>query len=233
MTLAGMGTMDLVGALLGFFLTVSVFSYLFGDNGLFRLALHLFIGVAAGFAAIMAWYNVIWPQMLMPFFSGNLSEMGLALIPLVLGLFLLTKALPRSPGWANWVVAILVGIGAAAALSGAVIGTLYPQSLATINMFDPEVFARGDTNFAFNFLNAALFLVGALSTLAYFHFGVRQGNEGVATRGSLVEGVAWIGQIFIAIALGALFAGVYAAAVVALIERLSSIVDVVRPLIFP
>ena len=42
---------DWIGALFGFILTLVVFSYLIGDNPVFRLTLHLFIGVSAGFAA--------------------------------------------------------------------------------------------------------------------------------------------------------------------------------------
>jgi hypothetical protein len=39
----------------------------------------------------------------------------------------------------------------------------------------------------------------------------------------LVTTLGWIGQVFIAITLGVLFAGVFAAAMTALIERLSFI----------
>ena len=36
--------LDLVGAILGFVLTIFVFSYIVGDNVLFRIAAHLFVG---------------------------------------------------------------------------------------------------------------------------------------------------------------------------------------------
>jgi hypothetical protein len=54
------GAPDLAGTVLGFIFTLLVFSYVFGDNALFRLTIYIFIGVAAGYAAVLAWYNVIW-----------------------------------------------------------------------------------------------------------------------------------------------------------------------------
>ena len=40
-----------------------------------------------------------------------------------------------------------------------------------------------------------------------------------------IEFLAWFGRIFIAITLGAVFAGVYSAAMTALIERISSLIN--------
>jgi hypothetical protein len=48
-----MQPVDLIWTIVGFILTLMVFSYLFGDNPLFRLVTYLFVGVSAGFAAVM------------------------------------------------------------------------------------------------------------------------------------------------------------------------------------
>jgi len=69
MNLADISILDLAGTFLGFVLTLMTFSYVFGDNALFRIAIHIFIGVSAGYAAIIAWYSVIWPQLVMPIIS--------------------------------------------------------------------------------------------------------------------------------------------------------------------
>ena len=55
-----------LGTIIAFALTLMVFSYIFGDNGLFRLATHIFIGVAAGYAAVVVIYNIIIPVILNP-----------------------------------------------------------------------------------------------------------------------------------------------------------------------
>ena len=44
----------LIGPIVAMLLTVMVLSYLIGDNPLFRIASHLFIGVAAGYACALA-----------------------------------------------------------------------------------------------------------------------------------------------------------------------------------
>jgi len=71
MSAIDLSILDLIGALLGFLLTVFIFSYIVGDNVLFRIATHLFVGVAAGYVAIVVIQNIILPQMIWPFFSDN------------------------------------------------------------------------------------------------------------------------------------------------------------------
>ena len=41
-----------------------VFSYLIGDNPLFRIAVYLFIGVSSGYAATVVWHHVLVPKLL-------------------------------------------------------------------------------------------------------------------------------------------------------------------------
>ena len=52
--------MDYIWTLVGFFLTLLVFSYLFGDNPLFRIVTYLFIGVSAGYTAAIILYYVLF-----------------------------------------------------------------------------------------------------------------------------------------------------------------------------
>jgi hypothetical protein len=221
--MAGMGLADFIGGIVGFVLTLCVFSYILGDNLLFRLAIHIFIGVAAAYAAVMVWYNVIWTQLVLPLLSGQLA----LLIPLLLSFLLLAKIAPRFSGLGNPVMAYLVGVGAAAAVGGAVFGTIFPQAGASANLFDHANLLQGkDTlDYAVNFFNSGIILVGTLTTLVYFHFGVRGNDNFPQQRPLLLRGVSWVGQAFIAVTFGALFAGVYAAAVTALIERWTFLVE--------
>jgi hypothetical protein len=81
-------------------------------------------------------------------------------------------------------------------------------------------------------------LVGAVSTLAYFQFTTRSkpgtpvvDEETTAPRATPLELLAKIGQIFIGITLGAMFAGVYTAAISAMVERLIFIYETVYNLL--
>lgn len=201
---------DLIGAFVGFVLTLFVFSYAWGDTPLFRFAVHIFIGVAAGYAAILTLYNVILPQLIFPFFSDNRREMILAAIYLVPAALVLTKMSPRLSKLGTPSMAILVGVGAAAAVGGAVIGTLFPQVGASITLFDHQ-----------SIPNAIFILIGTLTTLIYFQFTTPKVTDKPTSKQQAMRVLGWIGQGFIAITFGALFAGVYLAALSALIERFS------------
>jgi hypothetical protein len=74
-------------------------------------------------------------------------------------------------------------------------------------------------------------LAGTTFTLASFHFGASRAPDGTAKRNRILEMIAWVGRIFIAITFGVLFAGVYMSALTAMIERLSTIINFARGLI--
>jgi hypothetical protein len=231
MSLADMSLPDLVGTLLGFFLTLMVFSYAFGDNALFRATIHIFIGVSAGYAAIVAWYNVIWPQLFLPLVFGSQSERLYILFPLVLSGLLLFKASPRLSWVGSPAVAYLVGVGVAVGIGGAILGTIFPQTQATINLLDTGAGIPPGGSLLFFVAQGVLIILGTVTTLIYFHFGARNRASGVPKRPEWVEFLAKVGQIFIAITLGVIFAGVFTAALTAMIERVQFISDVILPLL--
>lgn len=216
-------SMDLISALVGLLLTLMVFSYLIGDNPLFRVAVYLFIGVASGYAASIVWQSILMPKLFEPLITLN----PLSIIPLILCLLLLAKLSPRISWIGNVSMAVLVGVGAAAAVGGALLGTLMPQAQAAMNGFD--VRAAGTVGqAAFRLLEGGVMLVGTVFTLASFHFSAGRGADGAPQRNRILEGISWVGRIFIAITFGALFAGVYMSALTALIERLNFVIGFIR-----
>ena len=52
---------DQIGLWIGFLLTLMVFSYILGDNFLYRLATYVFVGLAAGFVTIVTVESVLLP----------------------------------------------------------------------------------------------------------------------------------------------------------------------------
>jgi hypothetical protein len=120
---------ELISALVGLILTLMVFSYLIGDNPLFRIAVYLFIGVASGYAATIVWHYVLVPKLFQSLTAFN----PLSIVPFVFGISLLAKLSPRISWIGNFAMAVLVGVGAAAAVGGALIGTLLPQAQAAID----------------------------------------------------------------------------------------------------
>lgn len=219
MSIAGLALPDVIGAVVGFILTLAVFTYVIGDNVLFRMSIHLFIGAAAGYAAVIAITSVIWPQLVLPLLTGTPTERLFALVPLVLSISLILKVAPSVARLGNPAMAYLVGVGVAAAIGGAVMGTIFPQVAASTNLFDLSAL-QGDSGWVWAVLKGSIVLVGTITTLVYFHYGARPKLNQTAQRPVWIEWLAWVGQIFIAITLGSIFAGVYSAALSALVERL-------------
>ncbi len=85
-------------------------------------------------------------------------------------------------------------------------------------------------NLAFKRLLAGLFiLLGTVSTLIYFQFSAKPTPAG-PRQGKIVQIGSWVGQVFIAITFGVLFAGVFVAALTAMIERINSLLQFIRQL---
>jgi hypothetical protein len=219
---------EFISALIGLVLTLVIFSYLLGDNPLFRMAIYLFVGVSSGYAATVIVHDVLLPRLGLVQ-TNDINQLLLAVIPLILSISLIAKFLPRISWIGNFAMAVLVGVGAAAAVGGAVVGTLLPQAQASMDAFSPT--AAGNPNFALRLLEGTVMLVGTVLTLASFQFSAVRAPDGTIKRNSIFEGIAWFGRIFIAITFGVLFAGVYMAALTAMIERLSSIINFTRQLI--
>jgi hypothetical protein len=222
-------SIELFSALVGLILTLMVFSYLIGDNPLFRIAVYLFIGVASGYAATVIWHYVLVPKLFQPLTARDPNQLLLAIVPLMFSLSLLTKLSPRISWIGNFAMAVLVGVGAAAAVGGALLGTVVPQVQASIDAFDWRAAGSGADAVRMLFEGTVMFF-GTVLTLASFHFSARRSADGSPQRNSILEWIAWLGRIFIAITLGVLFAGVYMAALTALIERLSSVINFIRQL---
>lgn len=227
--------LDLIAGAISFLLTLMILSYLIGDNPLFKMAAYLFVGVASGYIAAVVFWQALYPRLFAPtafaLFSGSYDQ-GLLLVVPWLGVALIfMKGSPRLAGMSQLALAFLVGAGAALILVGALTGTILPQVGDAINAFDLKAASARNANFFETVASGGVALIGAASSLAYFHFGANRKADGSMKRFAAVEWLAWIGRFFVAIALGAIFAGAYAAALVAFIERFSALVLFIKTLL--
>jgi len=218
-------SLDLLSGVVGLILTLLIFSYLINDNPLFRMAVYLFIGVASGYAAAVIWQYVLAPKVLILLQSSDPNLWLLTVIPLLLGFSLLAKLFPKISWLGSFAMAILVGVGAATALGGAVLGTLIPQVGAAIDALD---FRSAPTGAFGKLVEGTVMLAGTVFTLAYFQFSAGRAQDGTPKRHPAFEVAAWVGRFFIAVTFGVLFAGVYMAALTAMIERLTATINLIR-----
>ncbi|HPC07108.1 MAG TPA: hypothetical protein PLI60_10360 [Anaerolineaceae bacterium] len=215
--------MEFLWTITAFILTLMVFSYLIGDNLLFRLAAYIFIGVAAGLVAVLVIYQAILPRMVWPLIYGTNQERLLALVPTVLGVLLLFKLSRRLGRLGNAPMAYIAGAGAAIIIGGAVYGTIIGQGSAAVNTLQ---FAPG-SGYLGRLGESVIILLGTLTSLAYFHFSTRAGVTQPGRRSGVMQAVSGVGQVFISITLGAVYAGVLLAALSALVERILFIIQTV------
>jgi hypothetical protein len=222
---------DTAGILVAMILTLFVFSYLLGDNVLFRLAENLFVGVAVGYAVVVAFYNVLVPKLFSPLVNsltaGDWQRAVLPIIALVFGLLLLLKPVRRLSWLGSLSVALLLGVGAAVAISGALLGTLLPQIGATadITLYGTR-YGPGLAVFS-----GLVLLIGTTAVLMHFYFG--SGGEGVWSkfRMQLVRTWGGLGRWFIALTFGAILATTFLSTLSLLIGRVEFLVNGVRHLV--
>lgn len=222
MTFLDENTLNLFTGLAGMLFTLMIFSYVIGDNFLFRLAIYIFTGVSAGYIASVAWWQVLLPKLFIPLITGSTTDAILLFFPLMGIVMIFMKISPRLSGIGRFAMAFIVGAGAAVTIVGALSGTLLPQVEGTINPI-PRL-----SDLAQNFgpaINGIAILLGTILTLIYFHFGARTRPDGSIRRMGVIEILAWVGRFFIGVTLGVVFAGVYAAALTALIERIFSMIN--------
>jgi hypothetical protein len=196
---------ELVTVLIGFILTLFIYSYLVGDNPLYRLAVHLLVGVSAAYAAVVAVREVFLPLAQRLVADPVATDSLLWLVPLFFALLLLLSWL-RPVAWlADSSVGALVGVGAAVALVGTITGTLIPQVFLVEN----------------NILLAASIAVLTVLALLYFQFTGKPGVDGTFAVAGAQRIIAIGGRLVLTIAFAALFAGLLATSLALLVERVS------------
>ena len=208
-----------IGPFIAALLTVMVFSYILGDNVLFKLATHIFVGVAIGYALI-----VIWRQVFIPAFSTN--DIGQVLVIIVLCIFLFLKSRPQQNRLTSTLgsigLAFVLGVGVALAIGGGLLGTLLPQAGSMLNIsLNPGDYPDTDTEVGLVlWLNSIIILLGTLGTLFYFTFTVRPGGLLGGIQEGVVRFFAGMGRLMIIFTMGVLFANTVSSRVALLISRL-------------
>ncbi len=196
-----------IGLWAGFILTLMVFSYLLGDNFLYRLAVYVFVGLSAGYVAIVTYTSVLLPWLQETVFSGNLGQIVIGFIPLVLGALLLLKGAGRLGWLAGVTLALLIGVGSAIALVGAVSGTLIPLTL------EP-------TRPGLTLPNFLMSVIAIVCSLFYFMYLAKPTPSGIPRRSLPVAVMALVGEAVIVVTFGTLYAAAILSSLTVFSERI-------------
>jgi hypothetical protein len=182
-------------------LTLCVFSFLYKDNPLYKLAEHLFVGVSAGYYIVLNFWTVVVPNLYDPLvrtftgrdplthaavtqvggpFAGSLGDYrGWFLFPGLLGLLLFTRLFRRIDWMSRWSLAVIIGVYAGLKTTGFAQGDLVAQAQASLQpLWGHDLW----TSF-----NAILFTIGLLTSLLFFFYSrEHKGTLGIVARTGIV-----------------------------------------------
>jgi hypothetical protein len=171
------------------FFTLAIFSFLYKDNPVYRLAEHIFAGISVGYYIGLYWDTVIVQQLWSPLVHGESLTRFWLVIPGILGLLMFSR-LSEKFSWLSRIgLAFIMGNTAGVFLLSELHGKVMYQMQATMV---PQMTAGAP-----NYLLTAIVVLGVVSTLIYFYFSKEHiGVLGVTAR---------VGIWFIMIAFGAHF----------------------------
>jgi hypothetical protein len=218
---------DIIGLIVGAVVTLVIFSYLLGDNVLYRWMLALLVGSAAGYVMGVAVNVVLLDWFIAAREADTLATQIIYFVPIFLGILLLfksfsaSKLLGRLSVLGNIPMGYLLGAGAGVAVGGALLGTLIPQIAATgaaMTLDDPP----------WGLLRGIVMVGGMIAALLVF--SPRALNKNGATKTSAL----WLrrtGEFFIIVALAAAFAGAITTGLTLWVERWSVLIRTALSLI--
>jgi hypothetical protein len=177
------------------FFTLALYSFLYKDNPLFKLAEHVFAGLTAGYYFGQIFHSVIVQQLWLPLKDDH---EWILLFPAILGALLFARYIPRM-GWLSRIsLAFVIGSTAGITIMRQLHGLIMPQVASTFIPLDS--------------VGNVLFVVGVITTLIYFYFSKPHTGP--------LGWIANVGIVFIMVAFGAHFGYTIMARVSLLIGRM-------------
>ena len=178
-------SLETLGIIIGGFLTLMMFSFIFKDNPLFKFGEHFYLGIATGYYANIQWFNYMRPNLvekLLPFLGPPNPPEPLApdvlsfpkpewlvIVPGLLGLFILLRLIPKLSWLSRWSFAVYIGGFAGINLPNVLAGYILPQLVAATAVI---TFAGADKLDIMGGVDALLLMIGTFCVLVYFFFSI-------------------------------------------------------------
>jgi hypothetical protein len=202
--------MSIVGIWLGVFFTLSIFSFLYKDNPLYKIGEQVFVGLSAGYLFVIAFYDNLIPNLFQKL-GGDFSQEWVLLIPFLLGLMMLAQLFPKIAWVSRYPIATMIGTTAAISMLRYLQSNVIEQLSATlINPFS----APQSGNWV-DIVGQVLLVAGTITGLFYFYFSVKPTRAFTLT--------SKVGIYFLMISFGAAFGYTVMARISLLIGRLQFI----------
>jgi len=207
---------EIIGVWCVVLLTLSIFSYLYGDNPFYKAAEHIFVGVSAGYIFTITFWDTIWPNLfgrLFPDYVKAGFEFDWTYIfPFILGVFMLFR-LSKKYDWLSRIsIAYIVGMMAGLKFYVFLNSNLLTQiKSSTVNLAGTY----------YSIINEVIILIGVISGLVYFFFSKEHTG--------IVGKVSRIGIYFLMIKFGASFGFAVMGRISLLIGRFEELIEFSKP----
>ena len=139
-------------------LTLAAWAYLFKQNLVFQVVEHVFIGISAAHAMTMAYFTIQGKGIQPLLQSGDLT----LLLPLIGGLLLYSRFLPKTTWLSRIPLGFTLGTAAAVVIRGSVDASFVKQIQATM--------------LPLTSLDNVLLVVGTIATVTYYLFNLKSRN---------------------------------------------------------
>ncbi len=212
----------LLGAWVAAGLTLFILTFLYEDNPLFKLAEHLYVGISLGYTVVKG-YELLIRLVIDPV---TMTHEWSRLIPVMIGLLMLARYVPRLAWLSRIAFAFIVGVGSGLAIPRLISSNILKQVEDTVR---PLVAFSQDGALQISLsltdpsssLNSMIILIGVLSVLFYFFFSVEHTGAG---RVAALSGI-----VFLMLAFGAAFGYTAMARLSLLIGRLRDLIEFSGP----
>lgn len=183
-----------LGTWVAVFCTLGIFSFLYKDNKWYKTVECAFIGVGGAHALVLGYQN-IRDLAIGPLLKGEV----LVIVPIILGLALYSRYLPKYAWLARIPLGFIYGLGAGVGMSGIIGSQILTQVASTIMI--PKS------------LNDVVIFISVVATISYFFFSFGGSRPlGVAGR---------VGRMVMMISFGATFGNTVMGRMSTLISRLN------------
>ncbi len=203
---------EVIGAWLVVLMTLSIFSYLYGDNFFYKSAEHIFVGVSAGYIFAITFWDQIYPNLLGRLFPSFIDvgyDFDISyIIPLILGIFMILRLVPSLSWLARISIAYIVGMAA---------GLKFYVFINSNILFQIKSSAIDFSLSYFEILNQFIILIGVICGLIYFFFS----KEHKGTIGKISK----LGVYFLMIKFGASFGFAVMGRISLLIGRFDELIE--------
>ncbi len=207
---------DIIGLWLAALLTLAIFSFLYSDNPLYKLAEHIFVGISAAYGVIIIYYESVLGDMVYPLFKPWKLDLAgpsyWTLVPVLLGLLILTRFVRKYDWLSRWPIAFMMGLYSGMAVPLIVQTAILPQLGASLQPLWAVKEHQTLATTAWVSFSNLLLAGGLLCVLSYFYFSLE--HKG------LLKVTSRTGVWFLMVAFGAGFGNTVMARISLLIGRI-------------